>query len=169
MQDESAQPWRNHPELQGKFHIECPDDIQVIVHDGGPYFSNCAPEVVWVRVAGFAGGVYTGTVLNEPKNLRHVTEGSQISFIVPRGGDHPLLARPDYLQERSGWRLVAPCKCGLTELFDPPSRLLASTFPSITAEEIARGFVFTTRCGWCGQTVAVRMKRTAWPWDNSMR
>lgn len=157
--------WGEHPKLQGRFHPEFPDDVQVISHDGSPRRSGRQPELVWVRVTGCDGDVFSGVVLNQPQQLRNVSAGSNILFIVPQGGEYPLQVTRKYLEERSTWRLLMPCKtCGLTELLDPPSELVASTFPSVTAEALQRGFVFTTRCGICGDGMVVRLKRTSWPW-----
>ncbi|MGV3721034.1 MAG: hypothetical protein ACO1SX_08995, partial [Actinomycetota bacterium] len=44
--------WRAHPKLRGRLHPDHPDDLQVIVHDGGPRISTHAPEAVWVSVTG---------------------------------------------------------------------------------------------------------------------
>ena len=159
-------PWTDHPKLRGRFHAEFPDDLQVIVHDGSPQISHRHAELVWVRITGFENDRFSGVVLNQPDQLRSVAEGSQIVFIVPESGEHPLQVSSKYLDERSNWRLLAPCnKCGLTELFDSPSELVASTFPSVAAEQLSLGFTFTTRCGWCGGGQVVRLKRTRWPWS----
>jgi len=58
---------RNHPKLHSRFHPEYPDDVQVIVHEGGPRITDRRPEVVWVRVIGVERDVFTGEVLNEPQ------------------------------------------------------------------------------------------------------
>jgi hypothetical protein len=159
-------PWRKHPRLERRFHPEFPDDIQVIVHDGGPRKSDRHPELVWVRVNAFQDGVFSGVVLNQPSQLRGVTEGSQILFIVPDGGEYPVQVSHKYLEERSTWCMLAPCrKCGLTELFDPISEIVAAAFPSAGAEELATGFTLSTRCGWCGDGLVVRVKRSKWPWS----
>jgi hypothetical protein len=42
--------WRKHPALQKRFHPEHADDLQVIVHDGGPRISDRKPELVWVTL-----------------------------------------------------------------------------------------------------------------------
>lgn len=158
-------PWSGHPKLRGRFHPDSPGDLQVIVHDAGPHLSQRHPELVWVRVASFQGEVFSGVVLNKPKQLRSVAQGSEILFIVPEGGQYPLQVTPKYLRERSTWRLLMPCKkCGLTELFDPPSELVACSFPD-AAIQLSHGFTFTTRCGWCGEGMVVRIKRTNWPWS----
>jgi hypothetical protein len=159
-------PWNEHPKLRGRFHPEFPDDLQVIVHDGGPHTSDRRPELVWVRVTECQDEVFSAVVLNQPAQLRCVAQGSHIQFIVPEGGQYPLQVTRKYLQERSAWRLLMPCeKCGLTELFDPPSQLLAASFPSVMPDQLSRGFTFTTRCGWCGNGIVVRLKRTNWPWS----
>ncbi len=156
-----SSPWNEHPKLRGRFHAEFPDDLQVIVHDGGPHTCNRQPELVWVRVTECQDEVFSGVVLNQPAQLHSVAQGSQIQFIVPQGGQYPLQVTRKYLQERSDWRLLMPCKkCGLTELFDAPTQLLPSTLPSA---DLSRGFTFTTRCGWCGEGMVVRLKRTNWP------
>jgi hypothetical protein len=158
-------PWNEHPKLQGRFHPEFPDDLQVIVHDGGRHPSGRLPELVWVRITGCQDEVFSGVVLNKPDHLQSVGQGSQIFFIVPEGGQYPLQVTLKYVQERPAWRLLTPCrKCGLTELFDPPSELVASSFPSIAANQLRHGFTLTTRCGWCGDGMVVRLKRTNWPW-----
>lgn len=140
--------WRDDPRLQGRFHPECPDDLQVIVHDGGPRMTERRPELVWVRVTGSDGDAFTGRVLNQPEQLAGVAAGSTIRFLVPRGGEHPIQVGDRYLRERSGWN-VHPChQCGLTELFDAPSDLIRRTFPHLPAE--ATLDEFTAFCGVCG-------------------
>ncbi len=42
-----GKPWRSDPLLEGRFHPEYPDDLQVIVHDGGPRLTKNAPELMW--------------------------------------------------------------------------------------------------------------------------
>ena len=126
--------WRQHPRLRGRFHPDYPDDLQVLVHDGGPRITENRPELVWVRVIGNDHDVFVGAVLNQPHQLESITQASQIRFIVPDGGEHPLLVTPKYLQERPDW-IIQPChKCGLSELFDAPSDLMRVVFPNSRAE-----------------------------------
>ncbi|HEY8505384.1 MAG TPA: hypothetical protein VIL46_12445 [Gemmataceae bacterium] len=151
-----AQPWRKHPKLQGRFHPDFPDDVQVLAHDGGPRLTDRHPEVVWVRVTGCEGDVFTGTVLNRPYQLQTVTEGGEILFVVPEGGEHPLRVTKKYLAERPDW-VILPCnRCGLTELFDAPSDLIRTVFPK--APPGAPVSVFTAFCGACGGTLLVKSK-----------
>ena len=58
------QVWRSHPKLRGRFHPESPDDVQVLVHDGGPRITDRLPETVWVTVTGCEdSGVFIGRIL----------------------------------------------------------------------------------------------------------
>jgi hypothetical protein len=148
--------WRKHPKLKGKFHPEYPDDVQVLVHDGGPRLTTHRPEGVWVRVTACAGSVFTGTVLNQPHQLTSVREGSTIKFIAPEGGQHPLMVTEKYLCERPNW-IIHPCqKCGLTELFDPPSDLMRVVFPNVPEGSIME--MFTAFCGACGGVQVVQYR-----------
>ena len=159
-----SSPGNRYPRLRGRFHLESPDDLQVIIHDGGQHITDRLPELVWVRLTGCQGEAFTGVVLNKPVHLQSVVRGSQILFIMPEGGPYPLQVTPQYLEERPQWRLLAPCReCGLTELFGPPSELLAASFPSVTTDQLSRGFTFTTRCRLCGDGVVVRIKRANRP------
>jgi hypothetical protein len=156
-----ANDWREHPKLKGRFHPDRPDDLQIMVHDGGPRFTDRRPEILWTQVLGADGDVFIGRVLDQPNQLKNVQAGAEIRFIAPESGSHPLLVTGKYLGERALWRLLAPCrKCGMSELFDAPSDLIRAIFPQIPAD-IAKGFTFTTRCGCCGEGVVVRWKRGA--------
>ncbi|MCA8995839.1 MAG: DUF2314 domain-containing protein, partial [Planctomycetaceae bacterium] len=85
--------WRHHPRLRGRFHPEFPDDLQVIVHDGGPRLSPNPAELVWVRVVHQEGELFRGEVLNQPHKLKSVRHGDEVLFIVPASGEHPLQVR----------------------------------------------------------------------------
>src|SRR2546421_532474 len=74
--------WRSHPGLKERFQPDHPDDLQVIVHDGGPRITESRPEVVWVTVTACIDDIFTGRVLNQPSQLRTIHEGQEISFIV---------------------------------------------------------------------------------------
>ena len=142
------QAWRRHPSLIGRFHRNCPDDLQVVVHDGGPRMSTHPPELVWVQVSGSAGEVFQGKSLNQPHNLKSLRQGDDVRFVVPTGGKHPVLVTEKDLRERADW-IIQPCnKCGLTELFDAPSDLIRKIFPNVPAD-VQLG-AFTTFCGCCG-------------------
>jgi hypothetical protein len=136
--------WRQHPSLRGRFHPECPDDLQVVVHDGGPRMSAHPGELVWVRVTGVEGNVFRGRLLNQPHNLQSVRLGDTIQFLVPTGGKHPLMVTEKYLRERANWSLHPCNKCGLSELFDAPSDLVSKsfrTFPPMRSWACSRRFV----------------------------
>src|SRR5215467_14273274 len=148
--------WRSHPKLKDRFHPQHPDDLQVIVHDGGPRITDRRPEAVWVTVTGCDGDVYAGRVLNQPSQLRTVQQGQQIRFIMPEGGKHPVLVTEKYLRERSAWT-IHPCqKCGLSELFDAPSDLMRVVFPNAPAESVMEAF--TSFCPLCGGVQVIELK-----------
>jgi hypothetical protein len=150
--------WNQHPKLKGRFHQQHPDDLQVVVHDGGPRLSQVAPEVVWVRVTDGESDVFTGTVLNQPNHVTSTSAGGSIQFTVPEGGEFPLMVTEKYLRERREWT-IHPCKkCGLTELFDAPSDLLRVVFDSEGIEPE----MFSAICGWCcAQTIVEVLEVTA--------
>jgi len=131
--------------------------LQVLVHDGGPRLTDRRPELVWVRVTGGEGDVFTGTVLNQPHQLVPGARGSAIRFLVPAGGEHPLLVTEKYLRERPDWEVAIPCnRCGLTELLDAPSDLLRVVFPNLPRDAVMSSF--TAFCGVCGGTLVVSHK-----------
>ncbi|MBI1914701.1 MAG: hypothetical protein HYS12_08185 [Planctomycetes bacterium] len=143
--------------MQGKFHEEYADDLQVMVHDGGPRLTSRHPEIVWVRVDGGDGDVFTGYVLNHPHQLQSVAEGSVIRFIVPESGEHPLMVTEKYLAERPHWEIIPCNRCGLSELLDAPSDLIRVVFPNLP-EESAQSTMFTAFCGVCGGLLVVQAR-----------
>jgi len=151
-----ANKWREHPKLCDRFHPESPDDVQVLVHDGGPRLTDRAPELVWVRVTGADGDLFTGQVLNRPDHLATVSEGAEIQFVAPDGGEYLLLVTQKYLRERPEWLVEACDQCGLSELFDAPSDLMRVVFPDMP--EGFRTGMFTAYCGCCGGCQMVRHK-----------
>jgi hypothetical protein len=148
------QEWRSHRKLQGRFHPDYPDDIQVLVHDGGPRLTNHRPEVVWVTIVRCDENVFRGTVLNGPKQLSSISRGSEIQFLIPDGGEYPLMVTDKYLRERASW-IIQPCnKCGLSELFDAPSELMRVIFPNVPPNSVLK--MFTVFCGVCGGVQVVQ-------------
>lgn len=145
--------WREDPRLRGRFHRQCLDDIQVLVHDGGPRFSSHRPEAVWVTVTECRGDVFRGVLVNQPEQLRRVSKGDSVRFIVPESGPYPLQVSEKYLRERADWA-IHPCDgCGLSELFDAPTDLIDSVF------DVSDGFVpevFTALCAACGGQLIVQ-------------
>lgn len=148
--------WRAHPALADKFHPDFPDDLQVLIHDGGPRLSAHHPELVWVRVTGGTGTELTGTVLNQPDQVGGVQERSVITFLVPDGGPAPVMVTKQYLRERPDW-IVQPCDgCGFTELLDAPSDLIRKVFPTLPPG--ATPDAFTSLCALCGGVQLVQNK-----------
>jgi predicted nucleic-acid-binding Zn-ribbon protein len=146
-------PWRDDPRLKGRFHPQAPDDLQVLVHDGGPRLTDRSPELVWVTVTGGSDNVFVGRVLNQPQQLNSVQQGVSIKFVATTG-EHLLKVTDKYLAERPHW-IIQPCsQCGLNELFDAPSDLIRVIFPNIPADS-SMG-MFTTFCGVCGGVQVVQ-------------
>lgn len=158
--------WRNHSVLKGKLHPDYPDDLQVIVHDGGPRLTERQPELVWVRITGMDKDLLTGTVLNAPTQLLSVRQEQQIQFALA-GVEHPVMLTAKYLKEKAAWNIHACQKCGLTELFDAPSDLIKVIFPNIPADAHLEGF--SSFCPLChgvqlieSTTVTAEAKRPWW-------
>jgi hypothetical protein len=139
--------WRIHPKLGGRFHPDFPDDLQVIVHEGGPRLAKARPELIWVRVTDGEDDLFTGTILNQPVGLTSVAAGSSIRFLVPKGGDYPLMVTEKYLRERPHWNIRACDKCGLTELLDAPSDLVRAVFSPLRPREVTVSFTALCLCG----------------------
>ena len=150
--------WRTHPKLAGRFPAEHPDDLQVLVHDGGPRTTDRQPEAVWVTVTGCHGDVFTARVLNQPSQLRTVRLGQLIQFIVPSGGEYPILVTEKYLRERPSWTIHSCETCGLAELFDAPSDLIRAIFPHIPEGAVMEGF--TSFCALCRGVQALEFNGT---------
>jgi len=148
--------WHDHPKLERRFHPEAADDLQVLVHDGGPRLSDRSPELVWVTVTGCdSNDVFSGRVLNQPTQLTTVEQGTNIKFIAP-SGKHLLMVTDKYIQERPNW-IIHPCnQCGLDELFDAPSDLIRVVFPDLP-EGGSMG-MFSSFCGVCGGVQVVQDK-----------
>jgi len=153
--------WREHPKLKGRFLPDYPDDLQVVVHDGGPRITRNSPEAVWVRVVGMEGEVFLGRVLNQPHNLQSVRQGSEIKFVVADGAKFPVMVTDKYLTERGRW-VIHPCsKCGFSELFDAPSELMRVVFPNTPPD--AQMTMFTAFCPLCGGVQIVKSRATHGP------
>lgn len=148
--------WQQHPKLRQRFHPDAPDDLQVIVHDGGPRLSRNSPELVWVTVIGAdESDVFTGRVLNQPQQLKTVSQGTFIKFVAP-AGDHLVMVTEKYLLERDRWNIHGCNKCGFNELFDAPSDLMRVIFPDLPAD--ASMEMFTSFCGICGGVQVIQDK-----------
>jgi len=176
-----AGEWREHAMLKGRFRSDCPDDLQVIVHDGSPQISRIEPEIVWVTVTGMEGDLFRGRLRNQPHALKTIRQSGEIRFVMPAGNAPaellalaaahlglqqpplagwlaPILVTEKYLRERAAW-VIHPCrKCGLTELFDAPSDLIAALFPQ-APQDAEEGF--TAPCPNCGGEQRVVPRRSA--------
>src|SRR5512142_1187570 len=93
--------WRTDPSLAGRFHQDYPDDLQVLVHDGGPRFTRLPPEMMWVHVTEKQGLAYAGTLLNVPHQLQSVRKDDKILFLPPKDAKFPpIYTTAAYLAER---------------------------------------------------------------------
>ena len=142
------------PEAEGP--VDHPDDLQVIVHDGGPQITRSQPEAVWLTVTGIKGEVFQARVLNQPHNLRTVRQGPEIMFEMPDGSEHPVMVTDKYLRERGEW-IIHPCsKCSMAELFEAPSDLMRVVFPNLPLD--GQMSMFTAFCPLCGGVQGVESK-----------
>jgi len=66
--------------------------------------------------------------------------------------EYPLRVTAQYLAERSQWHIQACSGCGLDELFDAPSLLIAKVFPNAPGELE----MFSALCGACGGAQVVQ-------------
>jgi hypothetical protein len=83
-----ANEWRQHPLLKGRFLPDYPDDLQVIVHDGGPKITSNEPEIVWVTVTAMDGDVFHGRVFQRAGNRLGHRDGDGRRR-VPRSSAEP--------------------------------------------------------------------------------
>jgi hypothetical protein len=166
-QPDPSAPWRLDPLLAPGFHPNYPDDTQVLVHDGEPRRTKRQAEVCWVRLRGAVPApmrtllaiddrptaiqpsphVYIGELLNQPHALTTVKRGDPIKLISVPGLPHPLHVTDDYLAERASWA-ISPCnRCGITEVFDPPSVMAKVRFEDARAGGVVQ--TFTAFCAVC--------------------
>ena len=169
--DEKAHPWRADPDLRTRFPTEHPDDLQVLVHDGEPRRTQRVPEGCWVRVDSIVGSlrspcsrdgatapptsgsvdwservVYSGTLLNQPKQLARAV-GDRVSFVHAPGMPLPVVVTDEYRRERPSWA-VLPCnKCGADQALDPPTTMARTRFPKAPAGSVPISFTAFCPCG----------------------
>ena len=124
--------WRNDPKLQGRFHTGHPDQLQVLVHDGGPRITPRKPESVWVKV------IETAT----PPRTFIATAGRHRQ-LHPDGGTEPIGRRI----------LEIPADPFRTEIRDPHSGFIAYVPPGSIArgEALVKGAASgkTVQCALC--------------------
>ncbi|HEY4179146.1 MAG TPA: hypothetical protein VGM90_20020 [Kofleriaceae bacterium] len=164
--------WRADPALQGQFHAEFPDDLQVMVHDGEPRRTQKVPEACFVRITSIAGSlrlphapagasppfkaallsftdrpVYSATLLNQPHKLSTVRANESILFVTAPGLPHPLHVTAQYLRERPQW-VIAPCSgCGGDQTLDPMSTMAKTRFPNAPGGMVPMAFTSICPCG----------------------
>ena len=152
-----SKEWENCAALLGRTHPNYPDDLQVVVHQGGPRFSSLPPEYIWVKIIGYDQGIFKGTIRNKPHNLTDYKLGSEILFHIPSNKScKPVMLTQEVVHESKQWTVV-PCTKGYNEiLFDPPSKFVEKIFPNLGADNGPEAFTYF--CGICGGVMVVRAK-----------
>lgn len=85
---------------------------------------------------------------NSPDQLRTISQGSAVLFVVPESGPHPVMVTRRYVEDRVNWR-IRPCDtCGMSEALDAPSDLCKVVFPDLPSGALVDSF--TGFCGLCG-------------------
>lgn len=150
--------WRNDPAMRGRFHPACPDDIEVLVHDGHPGFTGHPAERAWVRVHGRRGSAWVGTLLNQPFHLQSIAKGGEVLFIAPPSGKDLVQVTPKYLEERREWTIGSCSKCSISETFCPPSELLEHT--DIPLQARSQVNQLTAPCPMCDGSQVLTRRRS---------
>ena len=126
--------------------------MQVVVHEGGPQFSDVPPELVPAELVRQDGPLLLVRVLRDPKAVAGISEGDTISVLSTPSLEFPIFVTDSYLQERLHSYILAPCAgCGFSELFDCPSDLATANFQGLTPS------AFTSRCPLCGDAMVIRL------------
>jgi hypothetical protein len=110
---------------------------------------------MWVSVAGKSGRAYRGKLLNRPHNLTTVKQGEEILFLAGPKGIDPFRVTPKYLKEREHWHILPCNKCGMPELFDAPSDLIAVIFPACSSSRTNRWMRQSDGAAWCRRAFAL--------------
>jgi len=145
----SPKYWRNDPLIKTRYPLaDYPDDIQVLVHEGGRRKTKVQPELMYVRTTGRSGEYFKGTIINEPALLRTLKKGSVIIYKIDTGTKYPIRVFETFIREKKDWE-ITPCeKCGFTELFDPPSEIIMIKFPDLKPGESIEAMALL--CDLCG-------------------
>lgn len=158
--------WHTDPAMAGRFHPDFPDDVQVLLHEGSFRFTPARPEVMWAKLIGHVAitgpqgrriGAYQVQLLSQPFELQSLHLHDQILAVCNNSYPYLIRVSESYLSERTDYE-VLPCnQCGLPELFDTISRLIAYTFAAPPTPE-ADLTMFTSTCPLCGGMLVVRHK-----------
>lgn len=167
--------WHDDPNLQGRFHPQYPDDLQVILHEGSFRFTQNKPEIVWGRIGlglefrfdnNEVVRAYRAILLNQPVYLRSFKVGQEIMFVAHKDYQHAIYVTQEYIGDRAYYDIIPCDKCGLPELFDPIPKLYNHSFPGVKEQTPAQSLVvFTSFCPMCGGTMGVVQKGVKMP-DN---
>lgn len=157
--------WHSDPALNGRFHPEFPNDVQVLVHEGSFRFTHARPEVMWARISdrvmikGAQGrriGAYRAMLLNQPFELQTLHQQDEILLVGHAHYPYSIRVSELYLTERTDYDILPCNQCGLPELFDRISVLTATTFPDTPSDQHL--MMFTSACPLCSGLLVVRHK-----------
>lgn len=148
--------WRSDPALRGRFHPQCPDDLE------GLLFFPLARQVerVWIRLESVdaAIGGYAGQLLNTPHAppAQHgsvaLAAGKPVGLRVTPGSKDPIVIPPDVRANLLAFRGACEA-CGWDLLLEAAESVWRRQFPDAPAG--ASPVAFTTRCAMCGGTQAL--------------
>jgi len=126
--------------------------MQVVIHQGGPMFSNVPHELVPADLVQEDGALMLVRVRESPKAVAGISAGDTVRVLRTPSFEFPILVSDSYLRERRHSYILMPCgECGFAELFDLPSDLAAETFEGPAPS------MFTTRCPLCGGGMVIRL------------
>ena len=136
--------WHDDADLQGRFHPQYPNDLQLLVHEGSFRFTDTKPEAMWAHIVarlewthetGEKGYVYRPVLLNKPHQLKTIKQNDEILFVAKQSYKLPVRVTHEYIMQRAFYE-ISPCnKCGLPEVFDPIQDLWNKSFPNAVKEE----------------------------------
>lgn len=165
--------WHNDPALQGRFHDDYPDDVQMLIHNGSFRFTTSAPEVVWVRITarmeferndGKQATAYKALLLNQPHHLEGFEKGADVLLLADADYEYAIYATHEYVLQRPDFE-ITPCdNCGLPELFDTVPSLIDFSFEGEAATQMQKqieaggGVVFSSFCPMCGKAGQLTVK-----------
>lgn len=148
-------PWHGDPDLQGLFHPDCPDDVEVLFF----FPHKRVKEKMWVRLQQIRPdiGGYQGELLNSSYTLNALTKGRQIMLRKSPGLPAPFYLTPEMLENQRDWDIHCT-SCGFDAVFRPIGELASMQFPD--APDGALPVAFTTRCPLCKDTMTLELKET---------
>lgn len=150
-------------------------DFKILIHEGGPrpaesivqYPTGASarkpvkpgaeppvPELVAGKIVGQEGRAFRVELTEPPQFLKAFSRGRQVLVFRMPNLEKPFLVSEAYLAERKNWTF-SPCTiCGFSELFEPPSQILAASL-DIHRPELVNGFSWRCPLPGCTGTIVV--------------